>query len=79
MIAINSHTEKLIDLIGLLHRAPRTRPELIELTQMSEGAVQRWVTALSDEGLIRPIGTRPSGRRASVVFGWVPRAAQEAT
>ena len=75
MIEIGRNTACIIDLISLLHKAPRTRPELMELTEMSERAVRRWINALQGEGLIEVIGSRREKRGAgpaSRIFGWVP-------
>jgi len=44
---------KIIDLLGLLVRAPRTVDELSELTGMDKGPVRRWLSLLSEERLVR--------------------------
>ena len=43
---------RVVDLLGLLHKAPRTVAELVELTGMNKELVLRWVHALRAEGLI---------------------------
>jgi hypothetical protein len=71
-----STRRKAADLIGLLVRADRTRPELIELTGLKEESVTLWLQALLDEGLIEVAGRRTSqstaARRAytSRVYRW---------
>ena len=49
---------KAVDMIGLLHRAPRTIDELVTLTGYSKAAVTRWLRELCDEDLAKVIGTR---------------------
>ena len=44
---------KIVDLIGLLARAPRTIDELADLTGMHRGAIHRWLRLLLEEQLIR--------------------------
>ena len=44
---------KIVDMIGLLVRAPRTIDELSELTGMNRGAIHRWLHLLLQEQLIR--------------------------
>lgn len=48
----NRNVLRVVDLLGLLHKAPRTVAELVELTGMNEELVLRWVHALRAEGLI---------------------------
>ena len=49
---------RVVDLLGLLHKSPRTVAELVELTGMNEELVRRWVHALQAEGLIVGAGLR---------------------
>lgn len=44
---------KIIDLLGLLVRAPRTVDELSELTGLDKGPVRRWLRLLMEEQLVR--------------------------
>ena len=44
---------KIVDMIGLLVRAPRTIDELAELTGMNRTAIHRWLRLLLEEQLIR--------------------------
>ena len=43
---------RVVDLLGLLHKSPRTVAELVELTGMNKELVLRWVHALRAEGLV---------------------------
>ena len=78
MSQIGSHIDRAIDLVSLLHKAPRTALELILLTDMKEFAVRRWLNALQGEGLVEVIGSRREKRGAgpaSRIFSWVPAKA----
>ena len=44
---------KVIDMLGLLVRAPRTIPELTELTGMHRHTLNSWLELLCEEGLVR--------------------------
>ena len=67
---------RVTDMLGLLHKAPRTVGELAELTGMSEARVRIWIRALKDEGLVATVGTRdvrsPVAARIYVheLFAW---------
>jgi DNA-binding IclR family transcriptional regulator len=61
-------------LISLIAKAPRTRPELIELTGMDKGIVGVWVKGMLEEGLIEPCGARRRpGSRLTTLYRWIPR------
>jgi hypothetical protein len=66
---------RTLDLIALLAKAPRTRPELVELTGMDAETVGAWVIGLQSEGLIEPAGRRrtPGTRRGRppLVYRWI--------
>jgi len=44
---------KIVDLIGLLVRAPRTVAELSELTGVSRYGIYPWLKLMMEEGLLR--------------------------
>ena len=44
---------KVIDMLVLLVRAPRTIPELTELTGMHRHTLNSWLELLCEEGLVR--------------------------
>lgn len=72
----NGYTARAADLISLLHKAPRTRAELVGVTGMSSDSVAHWINALESEGLIAPTGQRRAYRgrgrgSTGTVFGWV--------
>lgn len=48
-----TNRSKIVDMLGLLVRAPRTVDELCELTDMSRYAIYPWLKLLMEEGLIR--------------------------
>ena len=54
----NRNVLRVVDLLGLLHKAPRTVAELVTLTGMNEELVRRRVHALQAEGLIVGAGLR---------------------
>ena len=64
---------KIIDLLGLLVRAPRTMSELVELTGMSRDAIHGWLRLLIEEGLLRKEARfyRTKGGRVLKYF-WSP-------
>ena len=68
-----SNQSKIIDLLGLLIRAPRTMSELCDLPGMSREAIHRWLHLMVEEGLLRkeaqPRG--PNGGRLFKYF-WSP-------
>jgi DNA-binding IclR family transcriptional regulator len=45
--------EKIIDLFGLLVRAPRTVAELADLTGMDRTTIYPWLHLMMEEGLLR--------------------------
>lgn len=49
---------RVADMLGLLHKAPRTIPELHTLTGISEPRLRAWLQALTDEGLVVDGGRR---------------------
>ena len=72
-----AHIRRFADVAGLLWRAPRTVPEIADITGSRTDDVTRVVAALVEEGLVRPAGTRPrpqgKGGRAPQVYAWVDR------
>jgi DNA-binding IclR family transcriptional regulator len=44
---------KIVDMLGLLVRAPRTVAELSELTGVSRYGIYPWLTLMMEEGLLR--------------------------
>ena len=48
-----SNQSKIVDMIGLLVRAPRTIAELVELTGMDRTALYWWLRLMTEEGLLR--------------------------
>jgi len=70
---IGTHQVKVIDLLGLLVRAPRTMSELVELTGMSRDAIHGWLRLLIEEGLLRKEARfyRTKGGRVLKYF-WSP-------
>lgn len=64
---------KIVDMIGLLVRAPRTMDELSELTGMDRATLHWWLRLMVEEGLLRkeahPPG--PNGGRVFKYF-WSP-------
>ena len=44
---------KIVDMLGLLVRAPRTIAELSELTGMDRTALHWWLRLMTEEGLLR--------------------------
>ena len=44
---------KIVDMIGLLVRAPRTMAELVELTGMVRTALHWWLSLMVEERLVR--------------------------
>jgi predicted ArsR family transcriptional regulator len=59
----------------LLHTKPEglTLDELAALLGVTRNAVRQQVTALERDGLVAPIGLRPSGRRPSRTYGMTER------
>ena len=72
-----AHIRRFADVAGLLWRAPRTVPEIADITGSRTDDVARVVAALRDEGLVKPAGTRPrpkgKGGRAPQIYAWVER------
>ena len=68
-----SNQSKIVDMSGLLARAPRTIAELVELTGMDRTALYWWLHLMVEEGLLRkeahPRG--PNGGRLFKYF-WSP-------
>ena len=48
-----SNQSKIVDMIGLLVRAPRTIAELVDLTGMDRTALYWWLRLMTEEGLLR--------------------------
>jgi predicted ArsR family transcriptional regulator len=48
-----ANIRRACDLLALIVKAPRTRPELAELLQTRSCTLKPWIDALEDEGLIR--------------------------
>ena len=48
-----SKQSKIVDMIGLLVRAPRTIAELSELTGMGRKGLYPWLRLMVEEGLLR--------------------------
>ena len=44
---------KIVDMLGLLVRAPRTVAELVELTGMGRKGLYPWLRLMVEEGLLR--------------------------
>lgn len=44
---------KIVDLVGLLFRAPRTVAELSDLTGMDRTSIYPWLHLMMEEGLLR--------------------------
>lgn len=63
------------DFVALIRKAPRTAPELQELTGLAAPTVVTYINAGLGEGLLREAGSRPSanGGRAARVYAWVER------
>ena len=73
----DGHISRVVDLLSLLHKAPRTKPELAELTGLTKTSVARWVSAMEAEGLIEMTGRRRDVPRGCVplLFGWTGQRA----
>lgn len=56
---------KIVDMLGLLVRAPRTVAELVELTGMDRTKIYPWLSLLMEEDLLRrePTKLREQGGR----------------
>ena len=56
---------KIVDMLGLLVRAPRTVAELVELTGMDRTRIYPWLSLLMEEDLLRrePTKLREQGGR----------------
>ena len=50
---IAPNRSKIVDMLGLLVRAPRTIAELSELTGMDRTALHWWLRLMTEEGLLR--------------------------
>jgi DNA-binding IclR family transcriptional regulator len=50
---IGLNQSKVVDMIGLLVRAPRTVAELSELTGISRYGIYPWLYLMMEEGLLR--------------------------
>ena len=72
-----AHIRRFADVAGLLWRAPRTVPEISDITESRTDDVTRVVAALVEEGLVKPHGTRPRppglGGKAAQIYAWVDR------
>ncbi len=72
-----AHIRRFADVAGLLWRAPRTVPEIADITGSRTDDVTRVVAALVEEGLVKPHGVRPRpprlGGKAAQVYAWVER------
>ena len=68
-----SKQSKIVDMIGLLVRAPRTMAELVELTGMDRTALHWWLSLMVEEGLLRKeaLSRGPNGGRMFKYF-WSP-------
>lgn len=64
---------KVVDMLGLLVRAPRTMAELVELTGMGREAIHWWLRLMVEEGLLRKEAhyKEPTGCRVFKYF-WSP-------
>ena len=73
MTAPGPRTMRLLDMISLLVKSPRTRQELRDLTGLSESAILVWVRGMLDEGLIEVAGhhRREGSHKESEVLRWV--------
>lgn len=70
---IGTYQVKVIDLLGLLIRAPRTMAELCELTGMTRESIHWWLSLMVEEGLLRK-EAHPRGPKGGRVFKyfWSP-------
>lgn len=72
-----AHIRRFADVAGLLWRAPRTVPEIADITGSRTDDVTRVVAALVEEGLVKPHGVRPRpprlGGKAAQIYAWVER------
>ena len=50
-MTLRANNLKVVDMLGLLHKAPRTAEELADLTGMSAPLIRDWLQALMAEGL----------------------------
>lgn len=64
---IGLNQSKVVDLIGLLVRAPRTVAELSELTSVSRYGIYPWLKLMTEEGLLRK-EAHPRGPKGGRVF-----------
>ena len=63
--------QKIADLIALIYKAPRTAPELADLTGISRTNVVGWLAALLGEGLVEKDGLRKTAAGGwSRVYKW---------
>lgn len=69
-----STTTNILDILALIRKAPRTVPELAEITGRTETGIWRTVNAAHAEGHVYIAGERPhrSAKRAPRVFAWNP-------
>lgn len=70
---IGTYQVKVIDLLGLLIRAPRTMAELRDLTGMTRESIHWWLSLMVEEGLLRK-EAYPRGSKGGRVFKyfWSP-------
>jgi predicted ArsR family transcriptional regulator len=61
-------------IIELLRRSDRTANEIAAQLDLTHNAVRGHLAALLHEGLVREVGSRPSGTRPAAVYALVPGA-----
>lgn len=65
---------RYVDVVSLIHKAPRTVPEIAGLVDLSLAPIYKVIGALEDEGLIERDGFQPrEGQRpgqAPTVWKW---------
>lgn len=65
---------KILDVLALLRKQPRTLEQLVDLTEMSPAAIKGYLQAARDEGFVYVLERRRVPRRGprTPVFAWQP-------
>ncbi len=61
---------KWADVVALVHKAPRTVPELVHITELGPDAIRGYLHTLAAEGLIDP---GPRRGTSAIVWTWKHR------
>lgn len=68
-----THIRKMADVVSCLVKAPRTVPELCDVTGISPDCARRYLSALTDEGIVeakRLPRPKTKGGNSPILYRW---------